>query len=122
MPFIDIKNFPTVEIQPGVRIRAPYGKNLLLSYLEMDEGAVVPLHNHPHEQAGILLEGKLEMTIGDEVKVVEAGSMFFVPSNVYHKAVVVGGPAVALDIFSPVREDYAKQFNKYVGDSDAETD
>lgn len=77
MPFIDIKNFPTVEIQPGVRIRAPYGKNLLLSYLEMDEGAVVPLHNHPHEQAGILLEGKLEMTIGDEVKVVEAGSMFF---------------------------------------------
>ena len=66
MPFIDIKNFPTVEIQPGVRIRAPYGKNLLLSYLEMDEGAVVPLHNHPHEQAGILLEGKLEMTIGDD--------------------------------------------------------
>ena len=41
---------------------------------------------------------------------------------VYGKAVVVGGPAVALDIFSPVREDYAKLFNKYVGDSDAETD
>ncbi|GIT29412.1 MAG: hypothetical protein Ct9H300mP1_14580 [Planctomycetaceae bacterium] len=32
----------------------------MLSYLEMDEGAVVPLHDHPHEQGGILLEGRGE--------------------------------------------------------------
>jgi len=47
--------------------------------------------------------------------------MFLVPPNVYHKAVAVGGPVRALDIFSPVREDYAKLSNTYVGDVDAET-
>ena len=119
MPFIDIRNLPAIELQPGVRLRAPYGKNLMLSYLEIEEGAMVPLHNHPHEQGGILLEGKLEMTIGNETRICEPGSMFLIPPNVYHRAVAVGGPVRALDIFSPVREDYAKLSNIYVGDSDA---
>jgi hypothetical protein len=26
----------------------------------------------------------------------------------------VGGPAVVLDVFSPVREDYAAMYNKYI--------
>ena len=120
MPFIDIKELPALELQPGVRLRTPYGKNLMLSYLEIEEGATVPLHNHPHEQGGIVLEGKLKMTIGNQTRVCEAGSMFLVPPNVYHKAIAVGGPVRALDIFSPVREDYAKLSNTYVGDADAE--
>ena len=119
MPFIDIKNLPAIELRPGVSLRAPYGKNLMLSYLEIEEGAMVPLHNHPHEQGGILLEGKLEMPIGNETRICEPGAMFLIPPNVYHKAVAVGGPVRALDIFSPVREDYVKLSNIYVGDSDA---
>jgi quercetin dioxygenase-like cupin family protein len=103
----------------GVRIRAPYGSNLMLSYLEMEEGAVVPLHSHPHEQGGILLKGKMELTIGNEVRIVEPGAMFLIPPNVFHKAVAVEGPTVALDVFSPVREDYAELFNKYIGKTDA---
>jgi quercetin dioxygenase-like cupin family protein len=120
MPFFDPTKIPPFEILPGVRIRAPYGKHLMLSYLEIDEGAVVPLHKHPHEQGGILLKGRLELTIGDEVRIVEPGEMFIIPPNTLHKAVPVGGPIVALDIFSPIREDYAEHFNKYVGTTDAE--
>ena len=95
-------------------MRTPYGQNLMLSYLEMDEGAVVPLHQHPHEQAGMLLKGRLELTIGDEVRVVGPGSMFIIPPGTPHKAVAIGGPAVVLDVFSPVREDYAGMCNRYV--------
>ena len=87
---------------------------MMFSYLEMDEGAEVPLHNHPHEQGGMLLEGTMELTIGDEVRTVKAGSMFIIPPNTPHRAVAVGGPAVVLDVFSPVREDYAEMFNKYI--------
>ena len=119
MPFIDIKTIQAIEVLSGVRIRAPYGKNLMLSYLEMEQGAIVPLHSHPHEQGGILLKGKMELTIGDEVRVVDPGAMFLIPPNVFHKAVAIEGPMVALDVFSPVREDYAELFNKYIGKSDA---
>ena len=71
MPFIDVNRLTPIDIAPGCRIRTPYGKNVMLSYLEMDEGAQVPLHSHPHEQAGMLLEGKLALTIGDVTEVVE---------------------------------------------------
>ena len=54
----------------------------------------------------MLLEGKLELTIGDETRIVEAGSMFIIPPNVPHKAVAIDGPALVLDVFSPIREDY----------------
>lgn len=114
MPFIDIDSVKPLEVIPGCRMRAPFGENLMLSYLEMDDGAVVPLHDHPHEQGGMLLKGRMELTIGDEVRVVEAGSMFLIPPNTPHKAVAVDGPAVVLDVFSPVREDYAEHFNNYI--------
>jgi hypothetical protein len=40
--------------------------------------------------------------------------MFIIPPDVPHRAVAVGGPAVVLDVFSPVREDYAAMFNRYI--------
>ena len=114
MGFIDIQNVPTISPVPGCRMRTPAGKNMMLSYLEMDPGAEVPLHHHPHEQGGILLEGRVQLTIGDETRVVEAGAMFLIPPNVPHRAVAVGGPVRVLDVFSPVREDYAELANRYI--------
>ena len=114
MPFIKIHDYDTVELAPGARARTPYGENLMLSYLELDEGSTIPMHSHPHEQGGMLLKGRLELTIGDEARVCEAGDMFIIPPNTPHQAVPVGGPAVVLDVFSPVREDYAELFNRYI--------
>ena len=89
----------------------------MLSYLEMDAEAVIPLHDHMHEQAGILLEGKLKLTIGGETQTLEPGAMFFIPANVPHQAIAHDGPAIVLDVLSPIREDYAKLMkdNKFGG-------
>ena len=105
--FVDLESVPPIEIFPGVRIRTPYGKNLMLSYVEIDEGALVETHSHPHEQGGMLISGRMELTIGSETRTLEPGQMYLIPSNVPHRARAVGGRAVALDVFSPVREDYA---------------
>ena len=114
MGFIDIQSVPAIEPVPGCRMRTPYGEHLMLSYLEMDADAEVPLHSHPHEQGGMLLSGRLQLTIGEETRTVEAGSMFLIPPNVPHRAVAVGIPCVVLDVFSPVREDYAALQNEYI--------
>jgi quercetin dioxygenase-like cupin family protein len=114
MPFIDWDKIPTNELAPGVRIRAPYGENIMLSLLEMDEGAVVNRHHHPHEQSGLQLEGRMELTIGDETRICEPGDAFIIPPNTPHRAVAVGGPSKSLDIFSPIREDYVDLANKYI--------
>jgi quercetin dioxygenase-like cupin family protein len=114
MGFINIQEYQAIELVPGCRMRTPFGQNMMLSYLEMDEGAIVPMHSHPHEQGGMLIKGKLELTIGDETRIVEAGVMFLIPPNVLHKAVAVGGPVLVLDVFSPPREDYAVLVNRYI--------
>lgn len=114
MPFLNIAEFSPIEPVPGCRMRTPFGEHLMLSYLEMDAGAEVPMHAHPHEQGGMLLRGRLQLTIGDETRLVEAGAMFLIPPNVPHRAVAFDGPAVVLDVFSPVREDYAELVNRYI--------
>lgn len=114
MGFINIADYQPIEPVPGCRMRTPFGQNLMLSHLEMDDGAEVPLHSHPHEQGGMLIRGKLELTIGDETRLCEPGAMFLIPPNVLHRAVAVGGPVLVLDVFSPVREDYAELTNRYI--------
>ena len=114
MPFINIDDYQAIEPVPGCRMRTPFGQHLMLSYLEMEDGAEVPLHHHPHEQGGILLKGQVQLTIGEETRIVEAGSLFLIPPNVPHRAVAVNGPATVLDVFSPVREDYSARMNMYI--------
>jgi quercetin dioxygenase-like cupin family protein len=117
--FVNWKDIPANEVAPGVRIRTPYGEKLMLSLVEIDENAVVPLHHHPHEQGGLLLEGKAEFTIGDETRVVEKGDAFLIPPNVPHRVAAVDGPCVALDIFTPIREDYVELANRYIPKEDS---
>ena len=114
MGFIDLSTVPVIEPVPGCRTRTPFGQHLMLSYLEMDAGAEVPLHHHPHEQGGILLKGRIMLTIGEESRVVEPGALFLIPPNTPHRAIAIDGPATVLDVFSPVREDYAEQVNRYI--------
>ncbi len=114
MGFININDYQAIEPVPGCRMRTPFGQNLMLSYLEMEPGAEVPLHHHPHEQGGILLRGRMQLTIGEETRIVEAGSLFLIPPNVPHRAVALDGPCAVLDVFSPVREDYAELANRYI--------
>ena len=114
MPFIDINDYEPVELAPGARARTPYGQKLMLSYLELEEGSLVPDHSHPHEQGGIVLEGRIELCIDGDSRVRGPGDMFIIPGGTPHSARPVGGPAVILDVFSPVREDYAALFNKYI--------
>jgi len=62
----------------------------------------------------MLIKGQVQLTIGDETRICNAGDMFLIPSNVPHRAVAVDGPAVVMDVFAPVREDYVELMNKYI--------
>ena len=107
MGFIDIDSQPVLEPAPGIRLRTPYGEKLMLSLVEFKAGAEVPWHSHPHEQGGVLLSGRMQLTIGAETRTIEPGGMYIIPGNTRHRAVAVDGPAVAMDVFCPIREDYA---------------
>ena len=100
---IEIKNR---ELAPGVFLKTMWGEKIMLSLVELEAGSEVPLHRHPHEQAGMVIEGEFEFTIGDEKQIVKEGEFYIIPGGVEHRVVTGGKPAKALDIFSPPREDY----------------
>jgi quercetin dioxygenase-like cupin family protein len=118
MPFVNADRIPKMELFPGALSGIVAGEGIMLSFLEMEQDSEVPAHSHPHEQAGLVLEGKLRFCIGEEELLMEPGDAFIVPPNVVHSGVVVEGPAKVLDIFNPPREDYLEKYNKYAQTSD----
>ncbi len=67
MPLIDHDSANPVEMFPGVvRRTLTYGDRLMLIEVTLEEGAVVPMHTHPHEQTGYLISGRFLFELGDE--------------------------------------------------------
>ena len=106
MYYCDLNSKEAKELFQGVSAHVFWGDNMTLSRVVLSANSVVPPHSHPHEQAGIVIEGELEFTIGGETRRLGPGDMYIIPGNVEHKVVSFDEPAVALDIFSPVREEY----------------
>ena len=107
MPFSSFKKLKVKQLSEGVELRAASGEKMTLTLFSLSEGSSIPEHSHPHEQVGTVLKGSLELIIGHEKKIVTAGDFWVIPSDVPHKGRCLEGPAEVLEVFSPVREDYA---------------
>ena len=118
MPFVKEDELPKMELFPGILGGIIAGDNLMLSFLEMEEGCEVSEHSHPHEQAGLVLEGKFRFRIGTEERLTGPGDAFIIPPKVAHWGIVEEGPARILDIFSPPREDYLEKYNNFTRTSE----
>ena len=94
------------ELVPGITLRIMWGDKVMMSMVEIAPNAVLPPHKHPHEQAGLVLEGEFDFTIGGETKRLGPGEAYIIPGGVEHSLVGSDGWALALDIFSPPREEY----------------
>jgi len=85
-----------------------YGDKTLMAEFRLEKGADLPKHSHPHEQTGYLISGEIALTIGDETHQVKPGDSWCIAGDVEHKATALED-SVALEVFSPVREDYIPQ-------------
>ena len=90
----------------GVRIKTlVYGEKTLLAEFRVKGGAKLPGHSHPHEQTGYLVSGRMRLLIGNEAFDVEPGDSWCIPGNIEHSVDSLAD-SVAIEVFSPVREDY----------------
>ena len=84
MPFIDVRSQATSEPRPGWHDRYFASEFMSFAYYDVDAGASIHAHSHDEEEVWHILEGTLEITIGDETKVAGAGSAAVVPPNSVH--------------------------------------
>jgi quercetin dioxygenase-like cupin family protein len=73
-----------------------------------------PLHRHPWEETFYILEGDLEITLGNRQQVVTAGAVSHIPANAVHTFKVLSAIARVLVIVSPAT---AAEFYREVGET-----
>jgi quercetin dioxygenase-like cupin family protein len=81
------------------------GERIMLNFVRLEPGVIVPMHHHPHEQAGTVLEGSIVLTIEGETRELGPGDAYVAPANARHGATTPNG-CLVVDVFSPPREDY----------------
>ena len=91
---------------PGIEQKTlVYGKKTLMVEFLLKKGSQLPQHSHPHEQTGYLVKGRIRLVVGSEEKEMMPGDSWCIPGGVEHGAKIIED-SIALEVFSPVREDY----------------
>lgn len=95
-----------IEVLDGIKRKTlVYGEKTLMTEFLLEKGKVLPWHRHPQEQTGYLVSGRMVLAIGGEEFDVNPGDSWTIPGDVEHGARIMED-SVALEVFSPVREDY----------------
>jgi quercetin dioxygenase-like cupin family protein len=105
MIFAHLTEIEAREPVPGFHGKFVHTGSITVAYWDIDAGATMPQHAHPHEQITSVIEGRFEFTVAGDTRVLDAGAVAVVPGNVKH-----GGRALTacrlFDVFHPARDDY----------------
>jgi quercetin dioxygenase-like cupin family protein len=90
----------------GVKMRPlVWEEKTILCEFKLEKGYKIPSHQHPYEQTGYLLSGKLNFRIDKTWHITKAGDSWCIPENVEHEVEILEN-SVVMELFSPIRPDY----------------
>ena len=89
------------------------GEKITVAQLGLSKDCVVPLHHHVNEQISVVLQGSLKFQLEGQELVVRAGEVLVIPSNAPHTVTALED-SVAMDIFSPIRQDWLSGTDTYL--------
>jgi quercetin dioxygenase-like cupin family protein len=95
-----------IELTTGVVGHPLIGQGAMLNLLDIEPDAGVPLHDHPHEQLGLVVSGELILTLDGTEHRLGPMDAYQLDGNLAHAARAGEDGCRVLDIFQPVREDY----------------
>ncbi|WP_254763002.1 cupin domain-containing protein [Natrinema marinum] len=107
MERVSIDDREPSEAADGVHLALLAGTDSMnVQHFEIEPGATVDEHSHPHEQTGFIAAGELTFLVeGDEI-VCGPGDSYAIPGGEPHAAENrADEPVRGVDIFSPPRED-----------------
>lgn len=98
MAFWNLGTLKLEEFRPGIMSKAEIGDHLIMVCMEIGAAKEDPGHKHSFDQCGIVLEGQIEMFVGEERKLLKANESYFVPSGEQHGWKTFDKPVKVLDI------------------------
>ncbi|MCL4533811.1 MAG: cupin domain-containing protein [Bacteroidetes bacterium] len=95
-----------VELWPGITRRTlVWGERTMLCEIQLDRGQAVAAHQHPNEQIGYVARGRLRFIVDGQAAILSAGDGYLIASGLMHEVYALED-SVAIDIFSPPRDEY----------------
>ena len=81
-----IRNLPEIDIPvDGIRGWLLSGSDKQVVFFDIQPVGKIPPHSHC-AQWGIMLEGEMSLTIGEDTKTYRKGNWYFIPDGVVHSA------------------------------------
>jgi quercetin dioxygenase-like cupin family protein len=108
--FVRLDAVRAFELAEGVTGQPLFGEGAMLNLIRFEPGATVPLHSHPHEQLGIVLEGMQALVVEGVAHELGPLQAYVLPGGVEHSAYAGPNGSLVLDVFRPVREDYRERW------------
>lgn len=105
MQYLNLEEIEEKELVSGFKVRFIHSENMTFSFWNIEKGAQLPEHSHPHEQVTNVLEGKFVLTVNGESKKLGPGSVVIIPSDAVHSGKALAKSRV-IDVFYPIRKDY----------------
>jgi len=93
-----------------------HSETMTLARIRLRKGVVVPLHQHVNEQISTVENGVMRFVVSGEERIVRHGETLTIPPNAPHLVEALED-SQALDVFSPVREDWIRGDDAYLRDS-----
>ena len=109
--FVHLDEVRPFELIAGVTGRPLFGKGAMVNLIRFEPESTVPLHSHPHEQLGIVLEGMQALVVDGVAHELGPLEAYVLPGDVEHSAYCGAEGALVLDVFAPVREDYHERWH-----------
>ena len=120
--FLNPETAPLLRQMAGLETRiltGLLGEQMMMVLSATLPGHTIPIHSHPHEQIGMVYAGKAVLRIGGEERTVNKGDFYCIPANIPHGDTCIGDePFVMLDIFYPVREEFAAKVRDHTTNGD----
>jgi quercetin dioxygenase-like cupin family protein len=105
---IDWENLPWEPVREGIVRKAFSGTGATVALNKLMPKHIPNPHKHTYEQIVYIIAGRIRFHVGDKSVDLGPGGLLQIPSNVMHWGEVIGDePVLNLDVFTPVREEYA---------------
>ena len=88
-----IRNLPEADIPlKGIKAYLSQSENHQIIFMEFREDVELPEHSHA-AQIGIVLEGEIDLEIGNEKRTYVKGDRYYIPEGVKHSGKIHAGYA-----------------------------
>lgn len=113
MKEVNLDDIKQLQLADGIAARIITTDTMTIAHVTLTAGALLPEHQHHHEQVVNVTAGELELIVDGQPHRLTPGKVMVLAPNMPHSGRAITDCRV-IDVFHPIREDFrASSFGGY---------